>query len=160
MSHHENLYAPAPAPKTEQDHYHLLIHVDLPLATPVLGVSPMPFPTDQTCPPGLVTIFNIARAKPSSFENHEQMRSRYGLMLGDCPCPRLWGVSLLSTCARIYCGDTGTYDLEPPAIEHPNPLRLLPPTFLSGQWDLDLMSEEGFKKMKDIVAHIKAHAHV
>lgn len=39
------------------------------------------------------------------------MRDRYVLMLEDCPVPRLWGLSLLGTSARVYCGDRESYEL-------------------------------------------------
>ena len=35
------------------------------------------------------------------------MRDRYGLMLDNCPTPSLWGLSVLGTSARVYCGNKG-----------------------------------------------------
>lgn len=88
----------------------------------------------------------------------KQMRDRYGLMLDDCPTPRLWGLSVLGTSVRVYCGDKASYDVTPQAIPRPEPLsRVLSPSFLAGEWDLDLLSQEGFEKMKEIVTDIFTH---
>jgi len=40
-----------------------------------------------------------------------QMRDRYGLMLDDCPTPRLWSLSVLGTSVHVYCGDKASYDV-------------------------------------------------
>jgi len=192
-------------------------------------VSAMPFQSDHGWPAGLLTIFNHARAKRTSFENRyygpydkllnycfgesftfyvapqnpprddsrdtvdfvvflvvfdnndrpvmivevkddswaekselryradDQMRGRYALMLDDCPLPRLWGLSLLGTSARVYCGHKTTYEVQPPAIVRPDNSRVLPPTFLAGEWDLDLLTDDGFAKMTEIMADILAH---
>jgi hypothetical protein len=193
-------------------------------------LAAMTFQTDEIWPTGLLTIFNHARAKRTTFENRyygpydkllnycfgesfafyvapqnpprddsrdtvdfivflivfdkddkpvlivevkddgwkekaelryradEYMRGRYALMLDDCPLPRLWGISLLGTSARVYCGDTATYQVQPPPIVRPDPSRVLLPTFLAGEWDMDIMTQEGFEKMKEIVTDILAHA--
>ena len=72
-----------------------------------------------------------------------QMRHWYGLMLDDCPTPRLWGLSVLGTYVRVYCDDKASYDVTPEAIPRPEPLsRVLSPSFLAGEWDLDLLSQE------------------
>lgn len=190
----------------------------------------MPFHTDGHWPAGLLTIFDHARAKQSTFENRyygpydkllnycfggnfnfyvapqnptrddsretvdstvllvvfdvhnkpvmiievkddlwaqnaelrfradAQMRDRYAIMLGQCPLPRLWGISLLGTFARVYCGDRDSYELEPPAVPRPDPLRLVPLTFLAGEWNLDITSPEGFAKLKEIVTDILEYA--
>jgi hypothetical protein len=88
----------------------------------------------------------------------DQIRSRYALMLDDCPLPRLWGLSLLGTSARVYCGDKATYEVQPPAIVRPGHSRVLLPTFLAGEWDMDILTEGGFAKTKEIVTDILAHA--
>ena len=44
----------------------------------------------------------------SRFKADDQIRHRYDDMLGDCPLPRLWGLSLLGTSLRIYCGTVAT----------------------------------------------------
>ena len=189
-------------------------------------MAAMPFQSDNTWPAGLITIFNHARAKRTTFENRyygpydkllnycfgesfnlyvapqnpprddssdaigfvvflvvfdsndkpvlivegkddswveraelryradDQMRTRYALMLETCPFPRLWGLSLLGTSVRVYCGDTTSFELQPPAIVRPQELRILPTTFLAGEWDIDILSQEGFAKMKEIVVDI------
>ncbi|KAG8975423.1 hypothetical protein FRC05_005753 [Tulasnella sp. 425] len=85
-----------------------------------------------------------------------QMRDKYALMLDECPNLRLWGLSLLGTSVRVYCADKESYELQPPAIPHPDPSRILLPTFLAGEWNMDILSQEGFAKMKEIVTDIMA----
>ena len=89
----------------------------------------------------------------------KQMRERYALMLDECPLPRLWGLSLLGTSMRVYCGDTTSFEVDPPAIPRPEPAtRVLFPTFLAGQWDLDILSQDGFAEVKEVVVDILSHA--
>jgi len=78
-------------------------------------------------------------------------------MLGECPFPRLWGLSLLSTSARVYCGHTTSSDEHPPTIVRPHESQILPTDFLAGEWALDILTEEGFAKMKEIVTDILNH---
>ena len=74
----------------------------------------------------------------------KQMHDRYGLVLDDCSTPRLWGLSVLGTSVPVYCGDKAFYE---EAIPRPEPLsRVLSPSFLAEEWDLDLLSQEGFEK--------------
>jgi hypothetical protein len=87
-----------------------------------------------------------------------QMRQRYDQMLPSCPIPRLYGLSLLGTSLRVYCGDNVTGKVTPYFVGRPNVNRILPPDFLEGQWDLDILSLDGLKKMQEIVAYIKAEA--
>ena len=84
----------------------------------------------------------------------EQMRHQYDFMIGDCPLPRLWGLSLLGTSLRVYCGDVVTRGLEPAFEDRPNRSQALPPDFLGGAWNIDILSQEGFTKMKEIVGDI------
>ncbi|KAI0736080.1 hypothetical protein C8Q76DRAFT_792545 [Earliella scabrosa] len=100
-----------------------------------------------------------ARKAELRYRADKQMRDRYALILDECPMPRLWGLSLLGTSMRIYCGDTASYDVSPPAIPRPEPsTRVLLPDFLAGEWDLDVMSDEGFAKVKDVIVNILTHA--
>jgi len=88
----------------------------------------------------------------------KQIHDRYGLMLEDCPTPRLWGLSVFGTSMRVYSGDTRTFDVTPPRSQRPEPRsRVLPPDFLAGQWSLDILSQEGFDRMKEIVTDILTH---
>ena len=87
-----------------------------------------------------------------------QMRQRYDQMLFNCPIPRLYGLSLLGTSLRVYHGDKDTGDIEPEFVGRPNAHRVLPPDFLEGEWDLDILSQEGLVKMQEIVAYIKAES--
>ena len=87
-----------------------------------------------------------------------QMRQRYDQMLPHCPIPRLYGLSLLGTSLRVYCGNKVTGEVTPHFVGRPNADRILPPDFLGGQWDLDILSPDGLRKMQEIVAYIKAEA--
>ncbi|KIL60254.1 hypothetical protein M378DRAFT_168267 [Amanita muscaria Koide BX008] len=79
-------------------------------------------------------------------------------MLHNCPLPRLWGLSLLGTSLRVYAGDVATGELEPVFIDRPSPSRILPRDFLEGGWNIDILSQEGFNKMKEIVKEIIRNA--
>ena len=88
------------------------------------------------------------------FKANNQMRQWYDSMLNDCPLPRLWGLSLLGTSLRVYCGDASNGNVEPVFEDRPNPGRTLPRNFLEGGWNIDILSQEGFEKMKEIVGDI------
>ncbi|CAA7264496.1 unnamed protein product [Cyclocybe aegerita] len=88
------------------------------------------------------------------FKADDQIRHRYDSMLDDCPLPRLWGLSLLGTSLRVYCGDVATGAVEPVFDNRPSPGRTLPRNFLEGAWNIDILSQEGFDKMKEIVGNI------
>ena len=60
------------------------------------------------------------------------MRQRYDQMLPNFPIPRLYGLSLLGTSLRVYCGDKDTGEAKPHFVGRPNPDRILPPNFLGG----------------------------
>ena len=83
----------------------------------------------------------------------EQMRELYEEMLAKCPLPRLWGLSLLGRSMRVYCGDVKSHTVDPPFKSG----RTMPPSYLAGEWDLDILSQEGFEKMKTIIGDIMAH---
>ena len=80
-----------------------------------------------------------------------QMRRRFDEMLDKCPLPRLYGLSLLGTSLRVYSCDKATRLMNPRVPKEDR-------TFLEGQWDVDLLSQEGFQKFQDIVAYIKAES--
>jgi hypothetical protein len=89
----------------------------------------------------------------------KQMRDRYALMLDECPLPRLWGISTLGTSMRVYCGDSASYMIDPAPVPRPEPsTRVLLPSFLAGEWYLDIISQEGFVKMKEVVVDILTHS--
>lgn len=88
----------------------------------------------------------------------QQMRDRYALMLDESATLRLWGIGALGTSMRVYCGDLQTLEVEPQLVPRPQPtIRILPPNFLAGEWNLDVLSRDGFDKMKEIVADIMAY---
>ncbi|KAF6753129.1 hypothetical protein DFP72DRAFT_1011162 [Ephemerocybe angulata] len=85
------------------------------------------------------------------YDYASQHRYDHTSNLNDCPLPHLWGLSLLGTSLRVYCGDVATGVIEPVSEDPPSPL---PPDFLEGAWDIDILSQEGFWKMKEIVGDI------
>ncbi|KXN84073.1 hypothetical protein AN958_00488 [Leucoagaricus sp. SymC.cos] len=88
----------------------------------------------------------------------QQMRNRYSEMLEACPLPRLWGISLLGTKMRVYCGDTVTNTVDPPVSPLLEPLAGPTSDFLAGEWNLDILSQDGFQMMKEIVGDIYTHS--
>jgi hypothetical protein len=87
-----------------------------------------------------------------------QMRERFDQMLHNCAIPRLYGLSLLGTSLRVYCADKVTGEVTPHFLGRPDVDRILPRDFLEGQWNLDILSPAGLKKMQEIVAYIKVEA--
>ena len=85
-----------------------------------------------------------------------QMHSRCEELLLDCSIPRLYGLSLLGTSLRVYCADTITSEVTPDPIALPNRNYVVPRNFFVGEWNLDILSLDGLKKMQQIVAYIKA----
>lgn len=86
------------------------------------------------------------------------MRQRYEQMLYDCPIPHLYGLCLLGTSLRVYCGDKDTGKITPRFVGRSNRKFTLPLDFLEGEWDLDFLSPDGLKKMQEIAAYIKTEA--
>jgi hypothetical protein len=96
-----------------------------------------------------------ARGSNARLAADAQMRQQYDKLLFQCPIPQLYGLSLLGTSLRIYCGEKATNKLTPDFVGRPDARRALPPDFLEGEWDLDILSPEGLKKMQEIVAYVK-----
>ena len=84
------------------------------------------------------------------------MRQRYDQMLFSCPIPRLYGLSLLGTSLRVYYGEKDTGEVTPEFVDRPHARRVFPPDFLEEEWDLDILSADGFAKIQEIAAYIKA----
>ncbi|KAJ6558690.1 hypothetical protein B0H10DRAFT_2120619 [Mycena sp. CBHHK59/15] len=82
------------------------------------------------------------------------MRARYDDLLYDCPLPLLYGLSVIGTNMRVYIGDAATMTLNPPRVET-SPNRVLDRKYLEDAWNVDILSAEGFLKMKEIVNFIK-----
>lgn len=95
-----------------------------------------------------------ARKAALRFKATEQMRQRYDMMLGDCPHPRLWGLSLLGTSLRVYNGEVASGYINPAFEAQPSLGRILPRDFLEGAWDIDILSQAGFDSMKVIITDI------
>ena len=88
------------------------------------------------------------------------MRQRFDTFTAACPLPRLWGLSLLGTSLRVYVCDIVTGEIEPPFIEAtgPAPDYIFNYDFLKGGWDADILSQEAFTKMKEIVRDLVFNA--
>ncbi|KAF9016196.1 hypothetical protein BDZ89DRAFT_1141630 [Hymenopellis radicata] len=79
----------------------------------------------------------------------ERMRRQFDATFDECPLAHLWGLSLIGTSLRVYRGDVATRNIEPgyPSPGHEEELE--------GAWSMDLLSLEGFNKMKEITGDIK-----
>ena len=86
------------------------------------------------------------------------MRQLYNDMLYECPIPRLYGLSLLGTSLCVYWCDKDTLMITPQFVDRPDVDRTLPCDFLGEQWGLDILSQDGLKKIQEIVAYIKTEA--
>ncbi|KAF8902264.1 hypothetical protein CPB84DRAFT_1776347 [Gymnopilus junonius] len=86
----------------------------------------------------------------------KEMREQYDTLTSTCPIPRFYGLSLLGTSLRIYCGDCFTREIEPTFEDRPSYYHALPFDFLEGAWNLNILSQEGFAKMKEVVEYILA----
>lgn len=82
-----------------------------------------------------------------------QVRDQYDIMLEDCPLPRLWGISAFGTSMRVYRGERETFSLDPQAVPHSG-WEDFTPTHLEGEWNTDILSQQGFGKMKEAVNDI------
>ena len=61
---------------------------------------------------------------------------------------------MLDTSLRVYCGDVHSENVQPEFEDRPSHRRILPRDFLAGSWSMDILSQEGFDKMKEIVNDI------
>ncbi|KAJ7430786.1 hypothetical protein B0H11DRAFT_1881985 [Mycena galericulata] len=86
-----------------------------------------------------------------------QMRSCFDELLYTSPLLTLHGLSLLGTRMRVYTGNAPSMEVHPPKVERLAG-RAFDPSFLANQWDLDILSDEGFRKMKEIIDFIKHHS--
>jgi hypothetical protein len=84
----------------------------------------------------------------------QQMRARYDDLLYQCPLPKLYGLSVIGTKMRVYTGDAAVMTINPPRVPT-SPDRVLDRTYLEDAWNVDILSAEGFVKMKQIINFIK-----
>jgi hypothetical protein len=82
------------------------------------------------------------------------MRARYDDLLYNCPLPKLYGLSVMGTNMRLYTGDAQKMTLDPPRVPT-SPNHVLDRTYLENAWNVDILSAEGFAKMKQIISYIK-----
>ncbi|KIJ34863.1 hypothetical protein M422DRAFT_34943 [Sphaerobolus stellatus SS14] len=85
----------------------------------------------------------------------QRMRNRFDRMLRQCPLPQMYGLSLLGTSLRIYRADVATGQVDPISKGDPDSLS---DNLLEGEWSLDILSQDGFKKMGGIVSYIHAES--
>jgi len=83
-----------------------------------------------------------------------QVRERYGDLLTDCPIPVLHGVSIIGTKARFYTAESKDRVILPRRVPR-DPAKALSAEYLTGEWEMDILSQEGFDRMKEIVTYIK-----
>ncbi|KXN87529.1 hypothetical protein AN958_08508 [Leucoagaricus sp. SymC.cos] len=93
-----------------------------------------------------------------SYLADQQMRNRYSKMREACPLPRLWGISLLGTKMCIYCGDTVTNMVDPLVSPLLEPSAGPTSDFLAGEWNLDILSQDRFQMIKEIIGNIYTHS--
>lgn len=84
----------------------------------------------------------------------QQMRYQYDTILAKCPIPRLWGLSVLGTRVRIYCGVTATGNVTPAEVPHPSATQGLPDDYLADEWTMEITSKAAFDKINQIVKEI------
>ncbi|KAI0290614.1 hypothetical protein BC826DRAFT_534701 [Russula brevipes] len=144
------------APQTTPDENFLRVSVDFVVFMVVLNQQQEPVLIVQIKDDGWAAEAGKRQTADS------QMRQRFDQMLHQCAIPRLYGLSLLGTSLRVYYGDKVTGVITPEFVERPDVRRVLPlaPDFLEGQWGLDILSPEGFTKIKEIVTYIKEAANV
>ena len=87
-------------------------------------------------------------------EADDRIRQWVNAVLPDCRLPRVYGLSLLGTSLRVYVGNVATAEVEPAFATCPSPGRTPPNDFLEGAWNVDILSDEGVTKMKEIVGDI------
>ncbi|KAF9477780.1 hypothetical protein BDN70DRAFT_861334 [Pholiota conissans] len=87
------------------------------------------------------------------FEADKQLRRWYDFLSEDCVHPRLWGLSLLGTSVRVYSANTATGYIEPPYKGRTREGYIIK-EFLKEEWNMDILSQKGFDKMKEIVEDI------
>ncbi|KAJ7154801.1 hypothetical protein C8R46DRAFT_1297492 [Mycena filopes] len=80
------------------------------------------------------------------------MRSRYNDLLCDRPLPIVYVLSAMGTNTRVCSANPVTTILTPRVAA---PDRILDHTYLENGWNIDILSEEGFAKMKEIVNLVK-----
>jgi hypothetical protein len=161
--------------------YNKLLHYALMDDSFTFFVSPQrlvhedPFPREAVYPELCLVVYNqdcnpflFAMIKDDSWATKPytclradaQMREQHGHFMLDHPIPpnRLYGLSLLGTSLRVYCYDKDTNTLTPDLVDCPNANHILPCDLLEGEWNIDILSPDGLKKMQEIVAYIKAEA--
>ncbi|KAF7372030.1 hypothetical protein MVEN_00061300 [Mycena venus] len=121
-------------------------------------VAPQAPPRDDTTETVDFVVYLVVmdqRRQPVfSHRADQQMRARYDDLLYNCPLPLLYGLSVIGTNMRVYIGDAATMTLNPPRVET-SPNRVLDRKYLEDAWNVDILSAEGFVKMKEIVNFIK-----
>jgi len=85
----------------------------------------------------------------------DQMRERIdGLIDNSSLNPRVYGISVLGTRAAVYVLDTRSSDVRPKRADRGDTSRALARDFLAQHWSLDILSQAGFDRVKDIMRDI------
>ena len=87
------------------------------------------------------------------FDADAIMRQRLDEMTNECPAPRLWGLSLFGTSLRVYYCDIANGAITPTLEELPGPY-IIRRNFFERRWDMDILYQEGFELMKEIITNI------
>ncbi|KAJ6463529.1 hypothetical protein C8R45DRAFT_522406 [Mycena sanguinolenta] len=83
------------------------------------------------------------------------IRERFNELLRACPIPKLYGLGVHGTQARVYCGDKAQRTVRPPLVATDSKY-VIPREYLANEWSVDILSDDGFSQMKEIVQYIKA----
>lgn len=71
------------------------------------------------------------------------IRQKIDTLLTECPLSRLCGLSFVGPSLRVYYGDVATGTIVPPLEDH-----------IEEVWNIDILSPEGFAKMKEVVREV------
>jgi len=147
----------------------LLSYLFPPTERYIVTPKPMQPPADWSTDPGVVFIVEKAsqpvfflEVKPPAYYAHrscravadEQMRAQFLELADAVKLPVLHGVSALGTRLCFYSFQSDTNMLTPPRVlkDLGSMKDVAPPT----RWDVDLLSEEGEAKMRQVVDEVKA----
>jgi len=83
----------------------------------------------------------------------DQMRERYGKLFDEVEISALYGMSAIGTRVCLYEWDRETRKIEPPAI--PKDCNYTMDTAPIDRWNLDILSVEGEKCLRAVVARVK-----
>jgi len=83
-----------------------------------------------------------------------QMRYRFNTLVGRPATERVYGISALGTGIRTYMLDRPTRLITPGAVRRPDEDHVLPGDFLAGWWDMDVLSQVAFDRLRLVMEDI------